>query len=207
MPKIGLKNLYLARVLIDDPDVGTIYEVPKRLHGLIQADIKPASSTENFYSDDMTSETIFQLGDISIDLEIGDIPSDMQMYMLGAKIDSNGVIHYSNNDVAPYMAIGYEAALSKGGSRYEWLFKGKFNLPESSSKTKGDKVEYQTQKISGVFIARKSDGEWKTNVDSTDNEIGLRVKEKWFEKVYKRITLDGEYAMDGALLLSGKVVK
>jgi phi13 family phage major tail protein len=65
------------------------------------------------------------------------------------------------------------------------LYKGKFSLPESSSKTKGDKVDFQTEKISATFIARQNDGKWKAQVDSDDENIGAGVISGWYTTVYK----------------------
>lgn len=188
MPKIGLKNIHFAKVLTD-LETGTTYEVPKPFKGAVQADIKPSSSTENFYSDDSLTDSVSALGDIAVDIEIGQLTTEMQAFLLGAKIDANGVIHYSTKDTAPYVAIGYESPLSDpGNSRFEWLYKGKFSLPESSAKTKTDKVEFQTEKISAVFMARQSDGEWKVNVDSNDEGVDASVITNWFKTVYKATT-------------------
>lgn len=185
MPKIGLKNIHIAK-LLTDTDAATTYELPKKFSGAVQADIKPSSSTENFYSDDQLSDSVSALSDIAVDLEMGDLTTEMQAFLLGAEIDTNGVIHHSTNDIAPYVALLYESAKSDGSIRYEALYKGKFALPESSAKTKGDKVDFQTEKISATFMARQSDGEWKVNVDSNDTGVGATVITNWYKGVYSK---------------------
>jgi phi13 family phage major tail protein len=72
--------------------------------------------------------------------------------LLGSTVNEDGVLELSASDQAPYVALGFESEKSNGETRYVWLYKGKFSLPETSNKTKADKPEFQTEKISGVFI-------------------------------------------------------
>jgi phi13 family phage major tail protein len=183
MPLVGLKNINVAKVTKDD-DTGATYDAVRKIALAVQADIKPSTSTENFYADDQIAETVNQLGEIAVDLELGHLSTADQAYLLGAKVNSEGVLEFSANDQAPYVALGFESEKSNGKTRYVWLFKGKFSLPETSNKTKSDKPEFQTEKISGVFSPRQFDGKWKVQVDSDDDSIGANVISNWFTAVY-----------------------
>jgi phi13 family phage major tail protein len=186
MPLVGLKNINVVKVTKDD-STGVTYDAAIRKIALaVQADIKPSTSTENFYADDQIAETVNQLGDIAVDLEIGHLTTDDLAFLLGSTVNTDGVLEHSVNDQAPYVALGFESEKSNGAKRYVWLYKGKFSLPETSSKTKADKPDFQTEKISGTFIARQSDGKWKGQVDSDDEGIGANVIANWFTAVYTK---------------------
>jgi phi13 family phage major tail protein len=186
MPLVGLKNLHAVKLTKDD-SIGVTYDAEIRKIALaVQADIKPSMSTENFYADDGIAETVNQLGDIPVDIEVGHLTTDDLAFLLGATVNTDGVIEFSANDQAPYVALGFESEKSNGAKRFVWLYKGKFSLPESSSKTKADKPEFQTEKISATFIARQSDGKWKGQVDSDDEGIGANVITNWFTAVYTK---------------------
>lgn len=187
MPKVGLKNLHVAKLISDDA-TGAKYDAIKKLAGAVQADIKPSSSSESFYSDDQIAETISTLGEIDVELEVGDLSTEMTAFLLGAKVNTDGVLEFSSNDLAPYVAIGFESQKSNGGSRLMYLYKGKFSLPDSSAKTKGDKVDFLTEKISGKFLARQFDGKWKAQLDSDDASVNKTVIDNWFKAVYQKTT-------------------
>lgn len=188
MPLVGLKNINVAKITKDDA-TGTTYEAVRRIALAVQADIKPSMSTESFYADDQIAETVNQLGDIAVDLELGHLSTEDQAFLLGSKVNSEGVLEFSATDQAPYVALGFESEKSNGAIRYVWLYKGKFSLPETSNKTKGDKPDFQTEKISGVFSPRQSDGKWKVQVDSDDKSIGENVIANWFKNVYQLPTV------------------
>lgn len=184
MPLVGLKNVHVVKVTKDD-STGTTYDTEIRKIALaVQADVKPSSTSESFYADDQIAETVNQLGDVAVDLEMGHLSTADQAFLLGANVNSDGVLEFSVNDQAPYLALGFEAEKSNGATRFVWLYKGKFGLPETSNKTKADKPEFQTEKISGTFMARQSDGKWKGQVDSDDTGIGANVISSWYTKVY-----------------------
>lgn len=186
MPLIGLKNLRVAKLTKDDA-TGVTYDAAIRQIVLaVQADIKPSMSTDNFYADDSIAETVTQLGDIAVDLELGHLSTADAAFLLGTTVNSDGVLEQSATDQAPYVAIGFESAKSNGATRFVWLYKGKFSLPESTSKTKQDKTEFQTEKISGTFVARQNDGKWKAQVDSDDSGIGANVITDWYTTVYTK---------------------
>lgn len=185
MPLIGLKNVTVVKLTTDDA-TSTVYDATARKIALaVQADIKPSVNTENFYADDQLAETVSQLGEISVDLEMGHLSTADQAFLLGATINSEGVLISKTTDRAPYVALGFESEKSNGATRYVWLYKGKFSLPETTNKTKQDKPDFQTEKISGTFSSRMSDGQWRALVDSDDENIGANVITNWFTKPYE----------------------
>lgn len=179
--RVGLKDLYYA-IQTKDDSTGVAYGAPVKIAGLITAKISPSSESLTVYADDGPSEQINQLGTIGLELEAKDIPLDVLAALLGHMI-SGGVLIKKDSDIAPYVAIGYRATKSNGKNRYQWLLKGKFNLPDDEDKTKEDKPSAQTAKLSGVFMKRDYDGQWQRVTDEDLAGYIPTTGTNWFTSV------------------------
>lgn len=80
------------------------------------------------------------------------------------------------------MAVAFRSKKSNGKYRFKWLLKGRFSLPAEEYKTQGDKPEFQTPVISGVFVKREFDGWWEVTGD--EDMPGFTLADVWFNKVY-----------------------
>ena len=189
---VGLRDLHYIKLKKDD-DKGVEYDYgtggtdkPKQIAGAINARISPTSNTATLYADDGPDEVATALGEITVELNVKDLPLDVQADLLGHTVTS-GVMYRSADDVAPYVAIGFRSVKSNGKYRYVWLYKGKFNLPEQEYKTKEDTPEFQTPTITGTFVKRIYDDAWQAIVDEDDldpdnPEIDV---DDWFDTVYE----------------------
>lgn len=180
MAQIGLKNLYYATLAADTADTATTYGAMKKITGAISADIKPASNSATLYADDGPFDTATTLGEITVTLEMADLPLSVQAEILGHTLDK-GVMVYKATDKAPYVAIAFESEKSNGGTRYVKLLKGKFQELEESTKTKDDKVDFQTPKISGKFVCRTFDGAWKRTADTDAEGFVATTGTDWYK--------------------------
>lgn len=180
--QVGLSDLHYA-ILKKDDKTGVEYDKPVRIAGAINAKISPKSSTETLYADDGPAETATALGETELELEVKDLPLEVQVALLGHKLEK-GVMISNSSDTAPYVAIGFRSLKSKGGYRYVWLLKGSFELPENDYKTKEDKPSFQTPKIKGTFVVREFDGDWRYTGD--EDEPTFEAASTWFEKVYEK---------------------
>ncbi|WDU84208.1 major tail protein [Caloramator sp. Dgby_cultured_2] len=172
-----MKDLYYAKLTKDDA-TGVTYETPILTAGAISAKVSPKSDTQTLYADDGAFETASQLSEITVELELADLPLSVQADLLGHTV-TNGVLEAKNTDQAPYVAIGWRSLKSNGKYRYYWLLKGKFQIPDDESKTKEDKANFQTAKITGTFVARIYDGKWKMVGD--EDETGFDAL-NWFSE-------------------------
>lgn len=180
MATIGLRDLYYA-LLTEDPEDGTpTYETPERIVGAISANINPNPSTTTLFADDGPMETSATLGEITVELNIADIPLKTQGVLLGHHYE-NGLLIAKGGDVPPYVALGFRTLKSNGKYRYFWLTKGKFSVPEEEYNTKGESVEFQTPTISGSFVKRTCDDEWKRVADEEDEGIEQQMITDWFK--------------------------
>lgn len=181
MSQVGLKNLYYAKVLTDTTQ-STTYDTPVRLAGLISVDIAPSANTNTLYADDGPYEAAESLGAVEVTIEVADLTLEAQAALLGHTVDK-GVMQYTTNDTAPYVSLAFESQKANGATRYVKLFKGKFAEPETNHQTKGENIEFQTSTITGTFVARVSDGAWKTVADSDATGFEKTTAENWYTAI------------------------
>ncbi|SDY84785.1 major tail protein [Thermoactinomyces sp. DSM 45892] len=177
--QVGLKDVHYA-ILTKDDVTGIVYEKPVPIRGAISAKISPSSNTETLYADDGPSEVATALGEISVELNMADLPLSVQASLLGHKM-KNGILIKSAQDTPPYVAIGFKSMKSNGHYRYIWLYKGKFTTPESEYQTKEDSPSFQTPSIQGAFVKRDFDGHWQAIGD--EDETGFTQASNWFQEV------------------------
>ncbi|USK78957.1 phage tail protein [Peribacillus frigoritolerans] len=188
MANIGLQNPHYAIQTKDDA-TGLTYSAQKRLAAAVSASITPNVSTSTFYADDAAAATNSALSSIEVKLEIDGLEASVVNELLGVQKNADGVMEYTGEQNAPYVALSFRSALSKGGYQYITLLKGKFNIPESSFQTKGESVEYQTTTITGTFLVTEFNDMWKVEVNSNDIEVGKEaIIENWFTTVYTGVT-------------------
>lgn len=180
---IGLRDPHFAK-LIQDDNLGALYDVPTKIANAISASVTPNASSTSLYADDIIVAQTNSLGAIEVELEIDKLPSEVVEDLLGAKKNADGVLEFGADDQAPYVAFGFKSPLSNGGFKYVWLTKGKFSQPTSNFTTKGESVEYQTRTISGTFMAREFDTTWKYEVDTHDL-TDQAIANAWFNEVYE----------------------
>lgn len=184
MAQVGLKNIYVAKI-IDETGGKTTYDTPRKIAHAITANITPNRESSVLYGDDMAVETEEALADIDVELTLTDLNVPDYAFLMGATVDAQGGIVDCVDNVAPYVALGFEIPLSKGGTRLFWYYKGKFGIPSSEHNTKQGSVEYQTPTISGKFLPRE-DGKWRYRLDAT--ETNADVVADWFNKVQEEPT-------------------
>ena len=180
---IGLSNLYYAK-LVDDPTTGAAtYEAPVRIPGVITANVNPNSSNDTLFADNGPYDTVTTLGQVSLEMNVADLPLDVQAALFGHTI-AGGVLIRKSSDTPPWVAVGFKALKSNGSSRYTWLAKGKFGLPEQNNETKGDSANFQTPTASGSFVKRDCDDEWERHIDEDTLDYLPILGANWFNSPY-----------------------
>jgi phi13 family phage major tail protein len=183
---VGLKDLYYAKLTKDD-GTGINYDTPSKIAGAINAKISPSVNTGILYADDGPDETISALSEISVELQVKDLPLSIQAVLLGHTINGTTKIMRKNaDDVAPYVAIGFKSLKSNGKYRYTWLYKGKFQLVKEEYKTKEENIEFQTPTIEGKFVKRQNDEAWMAQGDEDATGWTASVGTGWFTKPFAR---------------------
>lgn len=181
MSRVGVSNFYYALQTKDDV-TGVTYAAPVRIPGLISVSISPASNTNTLYADNGPSEVAESLGDITVEVDLKDLTIEHQAALLGHTVTA-GVMTSANSDVAPYVAILFEGLKANGKKKFVKLLKGKFAIPNDSYETKKENVSFQTDKISGKFVARDYDGKWKLTAEEDATGYLEATGTGWFTAV------------------------
>lgn len=126
----------------------------------------------------------------TLTLGIDDIGPVTAGYLIGVKIDSNGVIVSSAEDNATPVAVGFRAKKADGKYRYFWLYRVKFGVPGTSLQTKGDSITFSTPTIEGTVMRRNKLNEtgkhpWKVEVTEGETGVTSDVISSWFSSVYE----------------------
>lgn len=183
MAKVGLKNIYVAKILTET-EAEMTYDEPRKISKAMTANVTPNVNSANLHGDDQLQETIEELDSVTVEIGINDLNLEDYSFLLGKTVDANGGVVDSINDEAPYVALGYEVPLTKGRKRMTWLYRGKFSIPSESDTTKQGSPSFQTPTISATFMPRANDGEWRYRVES--NETNAAVINNWFNEVQEK---------------------
>ena len=108
--------------------------------------------------------------------------------MVGATVDSNGVLISGGDDVPNYVAVGFRAKKANGKYKYYWLYRVLFGIPATNLATKGDSITFSTPTIEGTIFRRnkaddKNNHPWKAEV--TEDSSNVAIINKWYSKVYE----------------------
>ena len=178
---IGVENLVYAKLTSENP---LTYDTVKPIAPVTDIKITPKINTDILYADNTAITSFSNLAEIDVELDLTDVPLQVQADLLGHQFDTTkGVINYNSKDIAPYVAIGFKSMKSNGKYRYVWLLKGKFQDIEESYSTMQDKVKFANPALKGTFYARYTDHLWKYSADEDEGYTG--GDSGWFTTVYK----------------------
>ena len=184
MSKIGVDNLHFYPLLKDD-ESGVSYGAGVAIPGTVSIDISPSTNNATLYADNGAWETANTMGEVSVTIELADIPKHIQAALLGHTIDSaSGRLISKSTDESPYVGISFAALKGNGATRYVRLAKGRFIESDDNYQTKGESIEFKTQSITANFVVRKYDRVWKETIDSDDKEknVGNTIA-AWFNSM------------------------
>lgn len=189
MATIGLDKPYFS-IITEDANGQETYGTPKVMAKAIQVDLTVNTSTATLYADDGADETVNEFVNGTLSMGLNDLLSTVAAELLGARVDTNGVLVNSTNDIAPYVAVGFRAKKPNGKYRYFWLYRVKFGVPSTNLATKGESITFQTPTIEGTIMRRnKPDTQgkhpWKTEVTEGDANVTAATLNSWFSAVYE----------------------
>lgn len=187
MATIGLDKLFYAPIT-EDSNGNETYGTPVQLAKAISADLSVELNEASLFADDGQAEAVKEFKSGTLSLGIDELGADVAAELVGARVDSNGVLVSSGEDVSRYVAIGFRAKKSNGKYRYYWLYRVLFGIPATNLATKGDSITFSTPTIEGTILRRnKVDSEnkhlWKAEV--TENDSNASVIASWYESVYE----------------------
>lgn len=188
---IGLSDLHYTKITPGATKAAEAFTNPiKKVAKAIDAKVTPNTSNAVLYADDGAAESTSAEGETAIELTIDALTNAVYADLLGKTVNTDGVVADSTGDIAPNVALAFRALKSNGKYRYFWYYKGTFQLPEESYKTKGEGVDYNNPTIKGAFVHSdvvknaKGEGIKRMFVDEDDEKVKANVIENWFKKVY-----------------------
>ena len=189
MATIGLDKPYFS-LITEDANGQETYGEPEAMAKAIQADLTVNRSTATLYADDGADETVDEFVNGTLSMGLNDLLSTVAAKLLGARVDQNGALVTSTEDIAPYVAVGFRARKANGKYRYFWLYRVKFGVPATNLATKGESITFQTPTIEGTVMRRnKPDTQgkhpWKTEVTEGDANVTAATLNSWFSAVYE----------------------
>lgn len=187
MATIGLDKLVYAPIT-EDKNGNETYGTPVQLAKAISADLSIELNEATLFADDGLAENVKEFKSGTISLGVDDIGNDAAVALVGATLDSNGVLISGGEDVAQYVAIGFRAKKSNGKYKYYWLYRVLFGVPATNLSTKGDSITFSTPTIEGsIFRRNKVDGKnkhpWKAEI--TESAENTETINGWYDAVYE----------------------
>lgn len=187
MATIGLDKLVYAPIT-EDKNGNETYGTPVQLAKAISADLSIELNEAILFADDGQSETVKEFKSGTISLGVDDIGNEAAVALVGATLDSNGVLISGGEDLSQYVAIGFRAKKSNGKYKYYWLYRVLFGIPATSLATKGDSITFSTPTIEGAIYRRnKPDGKnkhpWKAEI--TETQENSETINAWYNSVYE----------------------
>ena len=154
MATIGLDKLVYAPIT-EDKNGNETYGTPVQLAKAISAELSIELNEAILFADDGQSETVKEFKSGTISLGVDDIGNEAAVALVGATLDSNGVLISGGEDISQYVAIGFRAKKSNGKYKYYWLYRVLFGIPATSLATKGDSITFSTPTIEIINIHGK----------------------------------------------------
>ena len=187
MATIGLDKLYYAKIT-EDANGNETYGTPVQLAKAISAELSVELNEAVLYADDGQAESVKEFKSGSLSLNVDVLEKTHVAELLGAEVDSNGVLISRGEDNPNYVAIGFRAKKANGKYRYFWLYRVQFAIPGTSLATKGDSITFSTPTIEGsIFQRNKADENgkhpWKAEV--TEDANNTAIISAWYNSVYE----------------------
>lgn len=192
MATYGLLDLHYAKIESEDQDSTTYGEV-KPIAPAMDVGIQRTVNTANLRGDNTVKYTASSKAPATITLNVTELPKQVEADLLGKKIAENGLLIESDEDEAPYVAFGFKANDARGGFKYIWLYRVKFNVGESTYATKQETPEFNNPTLTGTSIGRLHDGAREASLwDGDESVTDQTIFDEWFNKV-----IDLDFPGDG----------
>lgn len=191
--RVGVRNVVIA-FLTEGTDTETIAPAYSEVEdGVETIEITVANKNADpdiQYADDVESDVMYPDPEVTIGLNVKELPLALQAKMLGHTVDANGVMVEKAGDQPPYLALGFKSEKRNRKDRYVWYLKGRAQPLEETYRTKeGTTITRQTDKVNITFIKRTNDGALSYKVDE-DNPLFAMAKAAFFDAPYVSVAAD-----------------
>lgn len=170
--RIGLRDVKIAW-LDDATDTATVpaaytLENATALEAIDAQISRGTTDPDVQYADDIESDVLYPDPEITISLEVKEVPLALQKLLFGqgAK-DTNDVYKFESGTTPPYFALGFKSAKRNGTDRFVWYYKCRAKPMDETFHTKeGGTITRQQDKLEITAIKRTYDNYVSVKVDS-----------------------------------------
>jgi len=186
--RIGLRDVKIAWLTdaTDTPTVPAAYtlESASTLEAIDAQISRGTADPDVQYADDIESDVLYPDPEITISLEVKEVPLALQKKLFGQdEKDGNGVYTYESGKTPPYFALGFKSAKRSGADRYVWYYKCRAKPMDETFHTKeGGTITRQQDKLEITAIKRTYDNYVSVKVDSDAD--GAPTASAFFANVY-----------------------
>lgn len=180
VPVVNVNKLYAAHLLTEGDSI--TFDTPRYLEGIKQIQIKPKQNSDPYYHEGRKVLEEQTLQDVNVVINLTDLSDEDECYVMGHKLAKTGGVIKNDNDIAPTLALLYEADKAEGGKRYSILYAGTFGIGEEDIKSKEGKTNFQAKKLQASFRPLIN-GLWNYKVDSDSPNATTEFLSKFFEQV------------------------
>ena len=170
--RIGLRDVKIAW-LDEDTDTATVaaaytLELNSTLEAIDAQISRGTADPDVQYADDIESDVLYPDPEITISLEVKEVPLALQKLLFGQGAeDSNDVYKFESGKTPPYFALGFKSAKRSGADRYVWYYKCRAKpLDETFHTKEGGTITRQQDKLEITAIKRTYDNYVSVKVDS-----------------------------------------
>jgi phi13 family phage major tail protein len=181
--RYGLCNVHYAKATVSE-DGKVTYDVPVKIPGAVSLSIKPVGSSNPFYADNIEYFNVITNNGYDGDIEIANIPDSFRTDILKEALDETDKVLTENADnvASEYFALLYQFEGDVKARRHV-LYYCNAQRPEQSGKTKNDKTEPDTEKLTISARPRPDTLDVKA---STTEDTPQAVYDAWFTAVYEK---------------------
>lgn len=191
----GCKGLVFAEVLTDnnETDGGYTTGTVKVLAPVAEISKSVETSSESHFYDNVAAINIDSEGEDTVSFTIAIPADDILAEISGRTYDSTKKMFIESERVQKYFAVGYILGEKGEGDdeRYVWRYKGTFNIPDETSKTKDNgtgadnmSLEFKGIYTEHVFANGKGTGEpGKAKAAFIRESSGVATEAQWFANV------------------------
>ena len=182
-PKIGVDELWFAKLVKDIAGEEPEYDVPMKMPGAVSVAFNPNSQSAPFYADNVVYASAAQTGDLTATLGIADAPPEVRAIWFGLQYENGVLLEGQINP--PDMAFAYRVKKSDNAYRYFWLMKSKASPPSETINTQGSSMSYQTDSVTVNCAVLQSLGIYRRVLDDDDPNLPegttpAMIYENWF---------------------------
>lgn len=160
--------LHPVYAVMTDEDKETYGEV-KAIAPLMSIKRQTKTDSGTLYGDGELQESSSDMGETTVDFEVNGITLATVAELRGHAFDATaGKMTVREDDVVPYIALGYAVKKSDGKCRCTWLMKGHIDEPDLDAKQKEGKTNFSTASLSGTFITRAVDSVRYDSIDEAE---------------------------------------